>query len=88
LINQQLLKLKLPPIIIQNKSKQKDYYPLFDKYPTTMKYDGFTNLFALLLMESLNKRISYLTDKKIVPLSLWSKLNGVKANVALNKEKQ
>jgi Fic family protein len=88
LINQQLLKLKLPPIIIQNKSKQKDYYPLFDKYLTTMKYDGFTNLFALLLMESLNKRISYLTDKKIVPLTLWSKQNGVKANVALNKAKR
>ncbi|MDR2252012.1 MAG: hypothetical protein LBD98_04245 [Endomicrobium sp.] len=53
-----------------------------------MKYDGFTNLFALLLMESLNKRISYLTDKKIVPLTLWSKQNGVKANVALNKAKR
>ena len=64
LINQQLLKLKFPPIIIQNKSKQQAYYPLFDKYSTTMKYDGFTNLFALLLMESLNKRIVYLTDKK------------------------
>ncbi|MDR1983334.1 MAG: Fic family protein [Prevotellaceae bacterium] len=38
-INQQLMKLNYPPIIIQHKSKFKDYY-LFAAYPATMKYDG------------------------------------------------
>lgn len=50
-----------------------------------MKYDGFTSLFALLLMESLHKRIAFLAGNKIIPLSLWAKQNAVKGNVAVNK---
>jgi Fic family protein len=85
LINQQLVQLGYPPIIIQNKSKNTDYYPLFDDYRKTFKYDGFTELFALLLMESLHKRITLLTEPKITLLSRWAKENGVAANVAANK---
>lgn len=70
LINVQLMNAGLPPIIIQNKSKHKDYYPLFTNYPVTMKFDGFTELFGLLLQEALHKRITMLTAKKIIPLSL------------------
>ncbi|MDR1941525.1 MAG: Fic family protein [Endomicrobium sp.] len=66
LINQQLLNLGLPPIIIYDKTKTTEYYPLFNSYPTAMKYDGFTNLFALLLLESLHKRISYSIGGKII----------------------
>jgi Fic family protein len=88
LINQQLNCLGLPPIIIQNKSKDKEYYPLFTNYPVTMKYDGFVSLFTLLLQESLNKRIAMLTAKRIVPLSLWAGRNSVKANIAANKAKR
>ena len=32
LINKQLMDLWYPPIIIPNKNKEKDYYPLFDIY--------------------------------------------------------
>ncbi|WP_343634800.1 Fic family protein [Fluviicola sp.] len=88
LINLQLMNAGLPPIIIQNKSKHTEYYPLFSTYPTTMRYDGFTKLFALLLQESLHKRITQLTAKKIIPLSLWASRNDVKANVAANKAKR
>lgn len=88
LINLQLMMSDFPPIIIQNKSKYTEYYPLFEKYPTTMKFDGFTELFALLLQEALHKRITLLTAKKIIPLSLWAKQNGIKANVAANKAKR
>ncbi|MDR1725303.1 MAG: Fic family protein [Bacteroidales bacterium] len=88
IINQQLALLDLPPIIIQNKSKHTDYYPLFDAYVSTMKYDGFTALFALLLIESLNKRIAYLTAKRIVPLTKWAEQNNVKGNIAANKAKR
>jgi hypothetical protein len=53
-----------------------------------MKYGGFTKLFAVLLQESLNKRITLLTAKKIIPLSVWVKQSGVKPNVAANKAKR
>lgn len=85
LINQQLASLGLPPIIIQNKSKRTDYYPLFDEYRRSNKYDGFTNLFAYLLMESLHKRITLLTSPKIIRLSEWAKQNNVAGNIATNK---
>ncbi|MCW5910229.1 MAG: Fic family protein [Cyclobacteriaceae bacterium] len=88
LINLQLMNAGLPPIIIQNKSKHKEYYPLFANYPVTMKFDGFTQLFAVLLQEALNKRITMLTAKKIIPLSLWAAQNSIKPTIAANKAKR
>lgn len=88
LINLQLMNLGFPPIIIQNKSKHTEYYPLFTQYQSTLKSGGFTELFALLLQESLNKRITVLTAKKIIPLSVWAKQSGIKLNVAANKAKR
>jgi Fic family protein len=88
LINQQLLKLGFPPIIVQNKTKKKDYYPLFNIYHKKSEYRKFTELFALLLQESLNKRISILTSKKIISLSSWAKKNNIKPNISLNKAKR
>ena len=88
IINQQLMKLGYPPIIVQNKSKIKDYYALFTAYQRNMKFDGFSSLFAALLLESLHKRLSYLTARRIIPLALWAKQNAVKGNVAANKAKR
>jgi len=88
LINLQLMNLGFPPIIIQNKNKHTEYYPLFTQYQSTLKSGGFTELFALLLQESLNKRITVLTAKKIIPLSVWAKQSGIKLNVAANKAKR
>ncbi|MDL2308077.1 Fic family protein [Bacteroidales bacterium OttesenSCG-928-B11] len=88
LINLQFMNLGMPPIIIQNKSKHREYYPLFTNYPVTMKFDGFTELFALLLQEALHKRITMLTAKRIVPLPLWAKKNNIKPNIAANKAKR
>ncbi|GHV13377.1 hypothetical protein FACS189491_08250 [Spirochaetia bacterium] len=85
LINQQLQALRFPPIIIQSKSKFTDYYPLFDTYLSTTKYGGFTELFALLLTESLYRRIALLTSPKIIPLTGWAKKNNIAGNSALNK---
>lgn len=85
LVNLQLMSQGMPPIIIQNKSKRTDYYPLFDEYRRSNKYDGFTNLFAYLLMESLHKRITLLTSPKIIRLSEWAKQNKVAGNIATNK---
>lgn len=88
LINLQLMNLGFPPIIIQNKSKHNEYYPLFTRYQSTLKFDGFTELFALLLLESLHKRITILTAKKIILLSQWAAQRSIKANVAANKAKR
>ena len=88
LVNQQLIALNLPPIIVPNKSKRTDYYPLFNKYHSTFEYDDFTKIFALLLLESLHKRIAILTNERIIPLSVWAKNNGIKGNSAINKAKR
>ena len=88
LINLQLINLGFPPIIIQNKSKHTEYYPLFTQYQSKLKFGGFTELFALLLQESLHKRISILSAKKIIPLARWASQKGVKPNVAANKAKR
>ncbi|MES2799913.1 MAG: Fic family protein [Bacteroidota bacterium] len=88
LINLQLLQNDLPPIIIQNKSKHSEYYPLFSKYQTTLKFDGFTSLFAELLQESLHKRICILRGKRMIPLSVWAKNNNIKGSIAANKAKR
>lgn len=88
LINLQLMNVGLPPIIIQNKSKHTEYYPLFTQFQTTMKSGGFTELFALLLQQSLHKRITIFTAKKIIPLSIWALKKAIKPNVAANKAKR
>jgi hypothetical protein len=88
LINQQLMQFWYPPITIQNKSKKNDYYLLFDEYRLKDKIDWFTNLFALLLLESLHKRITILTAKKIIPLNEWAKKNWKNINSTLNKAKR
>lgn len=85
LINQQLMQLGYPPIIIPNKGKHTGYYPAFDTYRTTGKYDDFTELFAGLLTEALYKRIALLSAPRIITVSAWAKANGVAGNIAANK---
>ncbi len=85
LINKQLMELGLPPVIIQNKSKHTSYYPAFDSYRVTGKFDDFTEILAGLLIESLYKHISLVSAPKIITVSAWAKANGVAGNVAINK---
>jgi Fic family protein len=88
LINQQLLALDLPPIIIRGKTKRTNYYPLFDEYLAKNSADGFTELFAILLMEALNKYISMMSARKIILLKDWANQTGISPNIALNKAKR
>jgi len=88
LVNQQLLRLGYPPVIVKNKGKKTDYYPIFDRYRATGKADGFTSLLALLLTESLHKRIAYLTSRRIVPLVGWAKTAKQNVSAMLNKAKR
>ena len=88
LINQQLFQLGYPPIIVKNKGKHNDYYPFFDNYVATGKADGFTERFALLLMESLHKRIATLTSRRTITLSDWIKRAKLNPAAILNKAKR
>lgn len=88
LINQQLARLGYPPVMIKNKGKKTDYYPLFSRYQATGKADGLTGLLALLLTESLHKRIAILTSRRIVPLSGWAKAAKQNPSAVLNKAKR
>lgn len=83
--NEQLDMLGLPPIIIPNKSKYKEYYPALDYYMRTGKVDKLEELFAKLLIESLYRRITNLTAKGIVSLSVWAEQNEVSLQSAVNK---
>jgi Fic family protein len=88
LINQQLMKLGYPPIIIPNKSKKSAYYPLFDHYTTTNTYDGFTAMLALLLLEALHKRITILTAKRLITVHQRAQQHSKNVNTYLNKAKR
>jgi Fic family protein len=85
LINQQLMALGFPSVIVQNKSKHTNYYPAFDSYRVTGRFDDFTELLASLLIESLYKRVTLLSVPKTITVSAWAKANGVAGNVAINK---
>ena len=85
LINEQLDMLGLPPIIISNKSKNSEYYAALEQYVATGNIDMLTDLFAKLLTEALYRRITIITAKGIVSLSIWAKDSGVSQQVAVNK---
>jgi len=88
LISQQLLALGLPPVIVRANTRQTDYYPLLAEYGRSDSHAGMTALLALLLQESLHKRISLLESRRVVPLGRWASAVGVRPNVAANKAKR
>lgn len=88
LVNLQLMSLGYPPIIIRNKGKQDDYYPLFVTYQEDKDYSGMSDLFALSLQESLHKRLAYLKGLNIVKLSDYANQNNLAVNGQLNAAKR
>lgn len=85
LTNEQLDMLGLPPIIIPNKSKFGEYYPALDEYTKTGKVDKLTELFASLLIETLYRRITKLTARRIISVADWAKNNDINLQSATNK---
>lgn len=88
LINQQLQDSGLPPVIVRARGRQTDYYPLLDRYARTDDYGGMTRLLALLLLESMHKRLALITSRRVVPLADWARAQGVRGTVAANKAKR
>lgn len=88
LINWQLASLGYPPIIIRNKSKHQEYYPVFQKYTDSNDPKAMSSLLVLALQESLNRRLAYLEGKTIVKLTDWARDNNLAANAQLNAAKR
>jgi len=88
LINLQLATLGYPPVIIQNKGKREEYYPIFDQWRQRGKSSMFSNYLYLALSESLNKRLAYLRGDEIVKLSEYVKAGGFSAPAYVNAAKR
>ncbi|MDR1740075.1 MAG: Fic family protein [Bacteroidales bacterium] len=88
IINLQFAALGYPPVIIQNKGKREEYYPIFDEWRDKQKADKFSDYLYLALSESLNKRLAYLRSNEIVKLSDYIKENGLNASSVTNAAKR
>ena len=89
LINFQLMRFGFPPIIIRDKEKAA-YYQSFKRYEGNGKRDpeGMEKVLTLALMESLHKRIAYLSGVVIVRLSDHAKSTNEPLSTLLNKAKR
>lgn len=94
LINYQLKRLGLPPVIIRDKEK-KDYYKAFEQYrddkqsfSSNKKTKLMDKVITLALLESLNKRITYLKGQNITELAEYARKIGKSTQAVLNGAKR
>jgi Fic family protein len=88
IINLQFAALGYPPVIIQNKGKREEYYPIFEQWRDRQKSDKFSDYLYLALSESLNKRLAYLRGNEIIKLSEYIKQNALNASATTNAAKR
>ena len=84
IINWQLDKLGYPPIILRNKNKHQQYYPVFSKYNDNGNWGDLTKILGLALQEALNKYLAYLKGQEPIRLVDWAKKNQSNPNALLN----
>jgi Fic family protein len=84
LINLQLMLHGYSSVIIRNKGKRDYYYPAFQAYEDSKSTERLDGLLSLSLMESLNKRITYLKGLEIITLADYAKQSGESLNALLN----
>ncbi len=87
LINYQLARLGLPPIIIRNKEK-KFYYRAFENFQDKANTKPMEKIMVLALMESLHKRVTYLKGETIITLAQFAKKENKPAPILLNAAKR
>jgi len=83
----QLIRLGYPPIIIRDKEKG-DYYSAFGEYRLKNNTKLMEKIIALSVMESLHKRITYLSGDEIITLSDYAKKYNKKAPALFNAAKR
>lgn len=86
LLNEQLIRLGYPSVIIRDKEK-KEYYQAFNDYNRSQQKDAkqMERIVALALLESLHKRIAYLKGVDIITLTDYARKHQESANAMLNK---
>lgn len=89
LINYQLMQAGYPEIIIRDIEKQ-EYYRSFKLYQVGDKTEtkNMENIIARGVLESLHKRIAYLTSKQIIRLSVYIKQNNLSPAGTTNAAKR
>lgn len=87
LLNFQLLGLGFPNIIVKNKEKL-EYYMSFNEFNDNKNVKLMTKIISKALIESLNKRITYLKGLKIITLSEYVKLNKLEGSGIFNSAKR
>lgn len=83
LINLQLLQFGFPRVIIRDKEKD-IYYKAFSDHRDRKNSKTLEKILALVLMESLHKRIAYLKGENIVSLSDYSRKHDLSASALSN----
>ena len=83
IINAQLMKQGLPPLIVRNSEKQA-YYRAYREYTDRKRTATMERILALALIESLHKRLSYLQGQRIVTLSDYIRQEGLSAPAVTN----
>lgn len=87
LINFQLLQLGLPIIIIRDKEK-KAYYSSFGQYCDFKNAKLLEKIITLSLLESLHKRIAYLSGLTIVSVADFAKNENKSINTLINSARR
>lgn len=88
LINQQLMRLEMPPVMIPAKNKFQEYYPALDAYDRRNSMTELEEYLGTLILEALHKYIAVMSGVKIIPVTEWAKLNNVSPTSVLNKAKR
>jgi Fic family protein len=78
-----LIKYGLPPIIVRNKEKN-NYYDALRSYDSSHNIKPMVRIFELALLESLHKRLAYLSNLKIIPLTDYAKSQPQSVHTLLN----
>jgi len=88
LINKQLQDFGLPPVIVRARNRRSDYYSTLEEYSKRNSHDGMTRLLALLVLESLHKRIALISHPRVGTLADWARTAGISGVSATNKAKR
>lgn len=87
LINCQLAQIGCPNIIIQNKGKH-SYYRSFSAYTDDKTTKAMEQIINIALIESFHKRLAYLKNLRIIPLSAYAKKQKTTAPHIFNAAKR
>jgi len=83
LINSQLLRFGFPTVIVRDKEK-KIYHASFSEYRDNKNPKIMEKIITLALLESLHKRITYLSGQKIITLADYAKTHKKSINSLIN----